>query len=44
MKYILDISGHDENKNPGLKHFGGLFSSIDDAVAHGKMAVKTGRF
>ncbi len=44
MKYILDISGHDENRNPGLKHFGGLFSSIDDAVVHGKMAVKTGRF
>ncbi len=44
MKYILDVSGHDENENPGLKHFGGLFSSVEDAVAHGKLAVKIGRF
>ncbi len=44
MKYILDVSGHDAAGNPGLKHFGGLFTSVDDAVAHGKLASKTGRF
>lgn len=35
--YILDLSGHDEKGAPGVKHFGGRFSSIDDAEAHGRL-------
>ena len=44
MKYILDVSGHDEDGNPGLKHFGGLFTTVEDAVSHGKNAIEKGRF
>ena len=44
MKYTLDISGYDRKGNPGIKHFGGLFTTVEDALAHGNDAVENGRF
>ena len=35
MMYTLELSGHDAEGNAGTDRFGGLFRSIEDAVAHG---------